>query len=134
MSRMATLSRREMAEIQGLLTTEVHTSSQLKDRRLKELSEARVAKWPNTLAALRSRKEEAKSVEYSDTLGLFFSNMLNTIIPSEVIIDKDTKECGNCRELNIYPTETDTVYVRIKILRKRAAEHNKFRFSNVLKV
>ena len=62
MSRMATLSRREMAEIQGLLTTEVHTSSQLKDRRLKELSEARVAKWPNTLAALRSRKEEAKSV------------------------------------------------------------------------
>ena len=55
------LGRHEMKEIRDLLHTDVQPPRELQRRRLKDLSTARVAKWPNTLAAIRQKKEEARA-------------------------------------------------------------------------
>ena len=61
MARVTTISRRELAGMHSLLYTERAPPQEIERRKLKDLSEARVAKWPNTLAAMRKKKEEARA-------------------------------------------------------------------------
>lgn len=55
------MSRRELHNIKMMVAPPIHTDHQKDKLERKALSDARVAKWPNTLEAMRRNKDEARN-------------------------------------------------------------------------